>query len=154
MLYESPAMADTLGRLSYAADRQLFAVVTADAGCGKSTLVRRFVETLPKEEYLLSNTPALFLCYQIFKGNPFFNHIVNHFVMCCKKVLTQGIRKGKFPLFSALKGKETFIHGAFVRNNVCPFEDTSNKFSKFDFVCRIVTSIFNPFRLRIISYIK
>lgn len=57
MLYESPAMADTLGRLSYAADRQLFAVVTADAGCGKSTLVRRLVETLPKEEYLLSNTP-------------------------------------------------------------------------------------------------
>ena len=32
-LYESPAMADTLGRLAYAADRQLFAVVTADAGC-------------------------------------------------------------------------------------------------------------------------
>ena len=52
MLYESPAMADTLGRLSYAADRQLFAVVTADARCGKSTLVRRFVETLPKEEYI------------------------------------------------------------------------------------------------------
>ncbi len=52
MLYESPAMADTLGRLSYVADRQLFAVVTADAGCGKSTLVRRFVETLPKEEYI------------------------------------------------------------------------------------------------------
>ena len=37
-LYESSAMADTLGRLAYAADRQLFAVVTADAGCGKSTL--------------------------------------------------------------------------------------------------------------------
>ena len=36
-LYESSAMADTLGRLAYAADRQLFAVVTADAGCGKST---------------------------------------------------------------------------------------------------------------------
>lgn len=52
-LYESPAMADTLGRLSYVADRQLFAVVTADAGCGKSTLIRRFVSTLPKEEYIL-----------------------------------------------------------------------------------------------------
>ena len=34
-LYESAAMADCLGRLSYVADRQLFAVVTADAGCGK-----------------------------------------------------------------------------------------------------------------------
>ena len=33
-LYESAAMADALGRLSYVADRQLFAVVTADAGCG------------------------------------------------------------------------------------------------------------------------
>ena len=51
-LYESPAMADTLGRLAYAADRQLFAVVTADAGCGKSTLIRRFVTSLSKEEYL------------------------------------------------------------------------------------------------------
>ncbi|MEG0721925.1 MAG: AAA family ATPase [Lachnospiraceae bacterium] len=49
-LYESPAMADTLGRLTYAADRQLFAVVTADAGCGKSTLVRRFASSLAKEE--------------------------------------------------------------------------------------------------------
>ena len=52
-LYESQAMADALGRLSYTADRQLFAVVTADAGCGKSTLIRRFVSSLPKEGYLL-----------------------------------------------------------------------------------------------------
>lgn len=51
-LYESPAMADVLGRLCYVADRQLFAVVTADAGCGKSTLIRRFVSCLPKEEYI------------------------------------------------------------------------------------------------------
>lgn len=51
-LYESAAMADVLGRLSYVADRQLFAVVTADAGCGKSTLIRRFVSSLPKEEYI------------------------------------------------------------------------------------------------------
>lgn len=45
-------MADALGRLSYVADRQLFAVVTADAGCGKSTLIRRFVSSLPKEDYI------------------------------------------------------------------------------------------------------
>lgn len=51
-LYESAAMADALGRLAYAADRQLFAVVTADAGCGKSTLIRRFATALPKEEYI------------------------------------------------------------------------------------------------------
>lgn len=52
-LYESPAMEEALGRLAYAADRQLFAVVTADAGCGKSTLIRKFAASLPKEEYVL-----------------------------------------------------------------------------------------------------
>ena len=36
-LYESNAFRETLGRLSYVADRQMFAVVTADPGCGKST---------------------------------------------------------------------------------------------------------------------
>ena len=51
-LYESPAIADALGRLAYAADRQLFAVVTADAGCGKSTLIRKFVGSLPREQYI------------------------------------------------------------------------------------------------------
>lgn len=51
-LYESRAMADALGRLSYAADRQLFAVVTSDAGCGKSTLIRKFAASLPKEKYI------------------------------------------------------------------------------------------------------
>ncbi len=51
-LYESAAINETLGRLSYVADRQLFAVVTADAGCGKSTLIRKFVTSLPKEEYI------------------------------------------------------------------------------------------------------
>lgn len=48
--YESATMEDTLGRLAYVADRQLFAVVTADAGCVKSTLIRRFAASLPKEE--------------------------------------------------------------------------------------------------------
>lgn len=52
-LYESPAMEDALGRLAYAADEQLFAVVTSDAGCGKTTLIRKFAASLPKEDYLL-----------------------------------------------------------------------------------------------------
>ena len=52
LLYESPYVADAIGRLSYAADRQLFAVVTADAGCGKSTLIRKFVDSLPKDRYI------------------------------------------------------------------------------------------------------
>lgn len=51
-LYESAAIYDVLGRLTYVADRQLFAVVTADAGCGKSTLIRKFAASLSKEEYI------------------------------------------------------------------------------------------------------
>ena len=52
-LYESPAMKNALERLIFAADEQLFAVVTADSGCGKSTLLRRFKERMPKDEYLI-----------------------------------------------------------------------------------------------------
>lgn len=52
-LYESAAMADALGRLSYAADHQLFAVVTAESGCGKSTLIRKFAASLDKDKYIL-----------------------------------------------------------------------------------------------------
>ncbi len=50
-LYESPAMSNTLDRLVYTAKNQLFAVVTADPGCGKSTLIRKFTSELPREEY-------------------------------------------------------------------------------------------------------
>ncbi len=52
-LYESAAMTNVLGRLAYAARRQLFAVITADAGCGKSTLIRKFSSSLPREKYIL-----------------------------------------------------------------------------------------------------
>ena len=51
-LYNSEILNDIVGRLTYAADRQLFAVVTSDAGCGKSTLIRRFVASLPKDQYI------------------------------------------------------------------------------------------------------
>ena len=53
MLYESSAMSEALGRMKYVSKEKLFAVVTADAGCGKSTLVRRLVNELPKEEYIV-----------------------------------------------------------------------------------------------------
>ena len=46
-LYETSAMRETKSRLLYAAKQQLFAVVTADPGCGKSTLIRGFAEELP-----------------------------------------------------------------------------------------------------------
>lgn len=52
-LYESPNVSDILGRLSYVADRQLFAVLTSDAGCGKSTLMRKFTASLNSEEYVI-----------------------------------------------------------------------------------------------------
>ena len=51
-LYGSEVLNDTVGRLTYAADRQLFAVVTGDAGSGKSTMIRRFVASLPKDQYI------------------------------------------------------------------------------------------------------
>lgn len=35
------------------ADRQLFAVVIADPGCGKSTLIRMFESRFPKDKYML-----------------------------------------------------------------------------------------------------
>ena len=52
-LYVSPQIDDAIGRLTYAADRQLFAVVTADPGCGKSTLIRMFESRLPRDRYML-----------------------------------------------------------------------------------------------------
>ncbi len=45
-LYCSKQIEDALGRLTYVADRQLFAVVTADPGCGKSTLIRMYAGLL------------------------------------------------------------------------------------------------------------
>lgn len=51
--YMSPRIEDALGRLVYAADRQMFAVVTASPGCGKSTLVRMFEGRLGREKYQL-----------------------------------------------------------------------------------------------------
>lgn len=52
-LYVSPQINDAIGRLTYVADRQLFAVVTADPGCGKSTLIRMFESRLPRDRYML-----------------------------------------------------------------------------------------------------
>jgi len=52
-LYESDQMVETLSRLAYACKRQLFAVVTADVGCGKSTTIRKLTEELDKSDYEL-----------------------------------------------------------------------------------------------------
>ena len=50
-LYMSERHKEILGRLSYAAKGNMFAVVTAGVGVGKSTLVRKFTETLSPEQY-------------------------------------------------------------------------------------------------------
>ncbi len=52
-LYTSPRIEDALGRLVYVVDHQMFAVVTANPGCGKSTMVRMLDGRLGKEKYLL-----------------------------------------------------------------------------------------------------
>ena len=51
-LYTSNAIEEAIGRLKYTVDNKRFSVVMADPGCGKSTLMRMFVESLPREKYL------------------------------------------------------------------------------------------------------
>lgn len=50
-LYESVILEETVGRLIYAAEKQLFAVLTADVGCGKTTAIRRFCAELDASKY-------------------------------------------------------------------------------------------------------
>ena len=45
-LYPTVMLEEMLGRLGYAAERQLFAVVTGDCGTGKTTTIRRFTDKL------------------------------------------------------------------------------------------------------------
>lgn len=51
-LYTSKKIEEAIGRLKYTVDNKRFTAVMADPGCGKSTLMRMFVDTLPKEKYL------------------------------------------------------------------------------------------------------
>ncbi len=50
-LYLSPMLDETLSRLEYAAKNQLFAIMTSDVGCGKSTAIRKFSQMLRPDEY-------------------------------------------------------------------------------------------------------
>ena len=86
-LYESAAMADALGRLSYAADHQLFAVVTSESGCGKSTLIRKFAASLDKDKYILlyilkiqliNKYPLYLLILNLYKFFQCLCHLVFH----------------------------------------------------------------------------
>jgi type II secretory pathway predicted ATPase ExeA len=50
-LYQSLILEETLGRLQYAAERQMFAVVTGDCGTGKTTTIRRFQDVLDSSRF-------------------------------------------------------------------------------------------------------
>ena len=52
-MYLSNALEETLGRLFYTAEKQLFAVVTAEVGCGKTTAIRRFQSSLDPEHHVV-----------------------------------------------------------------------------------------------------
>lgn len=52
-LYQSHILEEILGRLEYAAKRQLFAVITGDCGTGKTTTIRRFKDTLDSSKYMV-----------------------------------------------------------------------------------------------------
>lgn len=52
-LYMPPLLEDLLGRLGFAAERQLFAVITGDCGTGKTTALRRFTADLNNAQYKL-----------------------------------------------------------------------------------------------------
>ncbi|MDM5339059.1 ATP-binding protein [Fictibacillus enclensis] len=52
-LYDSVALEEILGRLNYAAERQLFAVLTGECGLGKTTAIRKFTDQLDASRYNL-----------------------------------------------------------------------------------------------------
>lgn len=52
-LYQSLMLEETLGRLEYAAQRQLFAVVTGDCGTGKTTTIRLFKDSLDPAKFMV-----------------------------------------------------------------------------------------------------
>ena len=51
-LYLFPAFEETLSRLSCAAENRLFATVTSDVGCGKTTVLRRFRDNLDASRFV------------------------------------------------------------------------------------------------------
>ena len=52
-LYQSIMLEETLGRLEYAAQRQLFAVVTGDCGTGKTTTIRLLRDSLDPARFMI-----------------------------------------------------------------------------------------------------
>jgi len=59
-LYSSMMLEEILGRLEYAAQRQLFAVITGDCGTGKTTIIRKFKDYLVSAQFMV---PGRFTTY-------------------------------------------------------------------------------------------
>ncbi|MCL2876992.1 MAG: AAA family ATPase [Betaproteobacteria bacterium] len=51
-LYITQQLDEILGRLETVADKQMFATITADVGCGKTTILRRFRDSLDPSKYV------------------------------------------------------------------------------------------------------
>lgn len=51
-LYNSVMLDETLGRMVYAAERQMFAVLTGECGTGKTTIIRKFKDTIDHQRYM------------------------------------------------------------------------------------------------------
>ncbi len=52
-LYQSRMLEETLGRLEYTAQRQMFAVLTGDCGTGKTTIIRKLNEALDTSRFMV-----------------------------------------------------------------------------------------------------
>ena len=52
-IYQPVMLEEILGRLKYAAQRQLFAVVTGDCGTGKTTTIRMLKDSLDSAKYMV-----------------------------------------------------------------------------------------------------
>ena len=52
-LFHPLVLDEILGRLTYAAERQLFAVLTGDCGTGKTTVIRKFRSSVDAGKYLV-----------------------------------------------------------------------------------------------------
>lgn len=52
-LYKSPALSEVLGRFQMSAEKQLFTILTAEVGAGKTTAIRKFSSILDKSRFIL-----------------------------------------------------------------------------------------------------
>lgn len=52
-LYQSVMLEEALSRLTHAAERMLFSVLTGDSGTGKTTVIRKFADTLNPSDFMV-----------------------------------------------------------------------------------------------------